>query len=582
MFRRVVVVVSVSVALSFACGGNKGSEDAGTGGGSGGGIVGGGAGGGGIIGQLTIDDFCTQYAQAYCDNLVRCGQFDPAAAEGCRTFLNNYQCNEIKESVRRGAESYDSTKAVGCLNAIVGQLQSSCGNGLSVSSTDCQDFIQPAAGSGATCVSSSNCTVEGQTCAGTGCTTTCQDWGALNQPCNYGSCKQGFWCDKTANLCKAPQAAGSTCNSVDTSYNPQCDKSSYCDTTQGKCIALPGPTQACRTSYPQCDQATSYCTFNGTAYVCTAFVANGSGCSYDGMCAPTSFCGSNGTSNVCISKRLAGEACTTSTQCQTDLHCANGTCAAKATEGGACSSSSDCASPYSCDYVTKKCAKSTSRNVGESCTGSTQYCNGSKCVGAAPSTDGGSPNLGTCTAYGPGLPCTQQYDCRSATYCDTDAGTCATSTLGVLCDSASNCQATQYCDTTSHCAARVAAGAPCETDSVCLTPYTCIRHGNDGGLGNCGTPGQAGAPCSPYGENECLQPNLCINNVCTLLGVTGHPCASGGQCFSGACVGMDMDAGVPGTCTDTYVAPGGSCVSSYDCANFECDSTTQTCGAICQ
>ncbi|MFL5319647.1 MAG: hypothetical protein ACJ790_08305 [Myxococcaceae bacterium] len=591
MRRRLPWVCVVgAVSLLLACGG-KGGVDAGTGGGAGGGFVGGAGGGGGSTGgSVSLDQFCQGYAQDYCDALIRCGQMDPNFRQGCYTFLERYQCASLKSSVTRGGSTFDAQKAATCLQAYGAALATSCNTSPSVSDPSCQDLVKPAAGPGQICTAQSDCSDQNTACSGQGCNTTCQPWGGLNQVCRYGSCSQGFWCDSASDTCKAPQQIGSNCSSGST-QNPQCVDTAYCDTTQGKCVALPGQGGTCRPGTPTC--ATNlYCSSNNT---CQPFLALDAGCNgSDPSCGPTRYCPFVNGGYHCAPRHDVNGTCASYRECLTTLRCTTtgstaGTCQPKGGEGASCQGTfGECEDTLYCDPVPKQCLKFSYADAGSPCTGIAVYCNDSVCVGAKQSTDGGAGTFGTCTVKGPGLPCTSLYDCGNATYCG-DAGTCVASTIGSPClGYAGNCANDAYCAATDGgsqgaCVPKGGMGAACPSSfsETCLDPYICFTTNFDAGTGVCGTPSPAGAPCDPRGNYQCLVPDECVNGVCTAVGLSGQRCAQSGYCYDGACGGRNPDAGVAGVC-GAYLPLGSACSTPYECQSIACDPNTNACIAACQ
>lgn len=547
----------------------------GTGGGSGGGAGGGGGGGG--VGTLTFDQFCSQFSDAYCSLLVTCKVVDPAGKADCITYFTRFVCDSSRPSVNKGYQSFDGNAGSAC----VASMQSaSCNTGTGPGDA-CNSVMAGASGQGQGCYSRSDCK-DTLTCSGTGCSKSCKSSGGLNEPCNYGFCDTGYWCDKATDTCRAPQGPGGSCS---TSWGYECDgKVAYCDTTQKLCVALPGNGQPCRSSgYPECN-STSYCDYAATPDTCRSRLSVGQQCSSTYQCVDTAFCDYSQSPWSCQPRRASGGNCTSSDQCQSGLRCQSNLCTPLAPEGQRCASGSDCQTSLSCDDVLRTCQTFAGVDAGASCTDDTRYCRGGdyNCKGAAVNPDGGVGTVGTCALKALNDPCTSHYDCPDQSFCNAGvggSGTCQAAVSGSPCSSSTNCPANHYCATSKLCSPLIAQGQPCDPRNYqsCQSPTQCKTVQADGGS-VCGEPGGANSSCLTTGSSQCKFPYECVSGLCTSVGHSGERCAQQGFCISGACSGRNADAGIPGTC-GPYFTDGQTCRDSYECASLRCE--LRTCQAAC-
>ncbi|MHB8873106.1 MAG: hypothetical protein ACYC8T_05410 [Myxococcaceae bacterium] len=548
-------------------------------GGTGGGGGGTGGGGGGI-GTVTLESYCNDFADIWCTQLTACNRTEASFKAECVTYLKKSFCGgTLAVSLAKGYRTFDSAKAAACLNESR-TASASCGGSMySADSPSCSKVFVSNSGTGGGCLDTADCKVKGNACAGTGCAKTCQPTGALGQPCIGGfNCNTGAWCDQAANLCKAPRPAGSPCTS---NYSSECDTSSYCDTTLDICTALPGNNQPCSTNYPQCSPAT-YCDYASTPSTCRTNLVLGATCSSSSACGTTAYCNYSVSPSICTVRKAAGSACSSGTECQDQLNCKAGLCVARAGEGGVCSSYGDCASNLSCDDISRTCQTYRGVDLGGTCTGTTQYCSSSRltCRGSAKNPDGGVGTVGTCQTTVVGDTCSSSTYCPPGTYCaktpaDAGTGSCQGSSLGTPCSDDDHCLAVNYCAGTA-CAARIAAGGVCSDTSSCVTPLSCKLSSPSTGV--CGEPGATGAPCLDGSFDQCKVPNECVAGICTVTMVLGARCSSYGMCLSGACQGMNPDAGVAGTC-GPLLADNAACRIWSDCESQRCEAGK--CAAPC-
>jgi hypothetical protein len=519
--------------------------------------------------------FCNEYADAYCSSMITCGQIEASFKADCVTYLKKYTCGVNEQSVTKGYQTFDKTLAATCL-ADLKAATATCG---STGSSPCSGMFKPASTTNAPCLTGGDCVDANAACVGTGCAKTCQIAGTLGLPCIGGySCQTGSWCDQAANICKAPQPAGSACT---TSYGSECDGNSYCDTIQKKCVALPGVGVACRsTGYPSCNSST-YCDYATTPAQCKAFLTTGQACSSSTPCGPNGYC-SYVAPTGCQPRKPVSAACSLTSECQQNLKCTGGFCAAQSPTGGPCASTGDCVSATYCDTVTRTCQVYKSVAIGGTCTDSTLYCSSSSaiCRGAVKNPDGGVGTTGTCQNTAVGDSCAYYYGCPQGATClktpaDAGTGTCTTSVVGSPCSSSQNCPTGNYCATTG-CAPMTAAGLPCSNTSQCVSPAACRFNSPDAGV--CTLPGGQGASCDGGSSSECKALLECIGGVCSPTMTTGAPCSSYGMCLAGACDGANPDAGIRGTC-GAYRAEGAPCSTYIECASSNCSAGK--CAAVC-
>lgn len=549
----------------------------GGGAGGGGGGSGGGAGGGGGGSGLTFEQFCSQWLDATCSRLISCKQAEASAKADCLSVLGRYYCDYWRASFQKGYLTFDGAAGSRCLSevsaAACDKYMNRCG----------EAAVRPNSDLGQGCLDDMDCKPgpggASARCAGSGCGMTCQLAGVLNGPCLGGYCFPGAWCDRTANLCRAPQPAGSSCTS-----SSGCDGNSYCDTVQELCVALPTDGQPCRTGSPRCAEST-WCDYSANPDICRAKLGAGMSCSSSDACLSTAFCDFSKSPAICELRRGQGGSCTSLSQCQDGLRCSQNLCVPLSAEGQPCRSASDCQPnlTLSCDNVLRTCLHYERVDAGAACSGNLRNCQDSyySCKGEWVNLDGGVGTLGTCLPMALNDPCRSQGECPKESYCTgsySDAGVCAAASTGSPCSYPQNCPANHYCSSTQRCAAQAAQGQPCGTSyggaSPCLSPHQCLATQADGGGRICA---ELGSPSSACIENlslqQCKFPLECLSSVCTPIGHDGERCSRSGECINGACTGRD--AGVLGTCGPLLPA-GSTCSSSYDCASHRCE------GKVCQ
>jgi hypothetical protein len=225
---------------------------------------------GGGAAPVPRDQAPTQFINAVCDNIAPCCQKSglPYDQQGCRATWDtivNEQLFSFPDTT-----TYDAAAAGACLN-LVKQAYRSCTE--VPTGGPCQQVISGKVSEGGACSNSiecaappngdascqqGKCVAEPRGKSGDGCNSTCTESpgstscfggtgggpsgpatcytndglacladgkcgpvASLGQPCDFGTCAPGSYCDTT---CKEPKAAGSPCASFD-----ECVPTAYCD-----------------------------------------------------------------------------------------------------------------------------------------------------------------------------------------------------------------------------------------------------------------------------------------------------------------------------------------------------------------
>lgn len=518
----------------------------------------------------------------YCDGFLTCGFIDSSARPPCINYFVAGDCGLSGLSIARGYATFDSQRAAACSAKVQADL-----NGCGRLGADCiGNLVRPASATGQGCVQDGDCKDPNTGCGGANvCGRVCQAAGGANQPCRSGSvCETGLFCDATST-CVAKKSAGSSCSS-----STHCDANSYCDLNQQRCIALPVSGQTCGTGFPKC-ASTAYC--DTTVNTCKSYATVGQACS-SASCGPDLYCNYSVTPAVCAARKAGGQTCSSGGECQS-YRCENNVCFTPGTLTQPCKRFDDCQSGLTCDDVTRSCEQPQSQlPAGAACTQSARYCEYQlKCKDVAENPDGGVGTAGICAQPAVGDRCAYHSDCPTASHCagsdgGQSSGTCATSTLGSWCGETYNCQAAHFCrqppldaGAAPTCAARLAAGAVCDTDeNGCAPPNHCVQSGPT--TASCAPLGGQGATCygvsGPPGAGGCKLTYECVNGKCEAAGLAGQRCLNE-SCLEGACVGMNRDAGIPGTC-GSRLTDGAACKSYNldECAGF-CDEKTSSCAS---
>nr|Q52085.1 RecName: Full=Cell-cell adhesion glycoprotein 64; Short=Gp64; AltName: Full=Contact site 1; Flags: Precursor [Heterostelium pallidum]BAA03637.1 gp64 [Heterostelium pallidum]BAA86631.1 gp64 [Heterostelium pallidum] len=181
---------------------------------------------------------------------------------------------------------------------------------------------------GAVCDATANICEEGTVCIkpnSTAANTICFVLPTLNEDCSGPlACADSYYCNTTSKICVEAYylGVGESCSSEN-----QCSTSLVC--TGGKCVNEVYPLCGASNSRVGC-KAGEGCAFNGTALVCSPFIANGAACntSTSGLCHPVSSC-SNGVCTAPLTGALNSN-CTSNTDCNiaNGLYCSSGKCTA--------------------------------------------------------------------------------------------------------------------------------------------------------------------------------------------------------------------------------------------------------------
>jgi hypothetical protein len=282
---------------------------------------------------------------------------------------------------------------------------------------------------------------------------------------NYAGCANTEYCLEVDTapppyvFCEAKGANGDDCD-IDADANPHDDyecTSGFCDTSMapaedgrdGKCAARVAAGAACASHLLQQCPTTQFCSFDGTNYTCTNFLAEGVACNTPaapfGACGdPAAYC--NPATNTCHAYGDAGDPCSLDS---TYLYCANG---------------------LICDQIDLKCREPGKYADGANCESDTQCLHG-WCSGITQSEQ-------YCLSY----PTPRPAECR---------GTCATPIGdGKACDGSdttkNRCVVTDYCkypddDFAGKCVKRLTAGQKCAprfTGADCLNSISPSNNGN--------------------------------------------------------------------------------------------------------
>ncbi len=590
---KLAVACCTALLILAGCGSNGGNKDGGggSGGDSGSGNGAGGSGGGitlqdGGSPPVTIDNWCTAFADAWCEFEKTCQSLDTTNVAACKAQAMK-DCDYQVKKAKAGTRAYSDTQAAACLNQLKAKecaaafYDTGFFGWYPTTPPNCADdaVFAPAGTTGSKCEDSSDC--DAGFCFGaTGSCKTCSPAKTTGQSC-YASadCVKGLSCifpaGSAVGACQTPPPLAFPPTACGGSTGVSCSPDAgFCPST----IVFDGGTQ----------------TFYGANRVCTAYRNKGQACQFSSHCAGASFC--NPDAGICETKHVAGESCSYTSPvipCDSDA----GFCPDKLTDGGF-------------EYGVPNQVCLNYRAVGQSCLFNAD-CNA--LTGFCPSlqTDGG-------TFYGPQRNCyafrNEFESCTSSTHCkggmtckSTDGGTqlsCITVVKkpdGAPCSSSVDCTSGVCSGSTSPAVPMTCgykpSGEPCGKHSDC---------GNDGGMlckgyrpatrdagavaGACGAYSADGQPCtneSVY-HDSCANkaPNsTCLGGTCKLVPAFSIP--AGGECddFSQCVATHRCDFADPVTYQGTCVArlPVGSpCMGTPDCQDgLECQQDATSGDMMC-
>jgi hypothetical protein len=253
--------------------------------------------GGGSAKQMTVSDFCTQYAAAVCNFTSRCGQSPTLTdCEDAETTLCNANATSAQAA---GVRAFTPANVAKCVNATTSMVKMTAAitpTVMSTTSDDCNYVFQGSVASGMPCTSKYDCkggegsaicdkgvcAAPATKAAGAGCS----DAGAI--------CAAGSFCTKGTNsfyTCVAKGAAGATCDAA-----TPCLESLRCG-ADGKCTDRIAAGGTC-TSNDDCVTAAPYCDVYA-GYICDTgllFAPGSSSCTnFDKGTAPPNVTGTGGS-----------------------------------------------------------------------------------------------------------------------------------------------------------------------------------------------------------------------------------------------------------------------------------------------
>jgi len=281
----------------------------------------------GADGGIAIDHFSAEAEDAFCDNLVRCGDYPDK--DTCKTVV--YARNQLIADVQTGKIVYNGAAAADCLQSMRGfgcrlstkpPIPASCDAIFRGTVADAGACLEDEA-----CVSGhcnlESCTADQMCCAG-----VCEARIPLGGACRaFETCVVGTFCQQDeitgAGFCVMPIAAGQPCRPG----FDECADNLYCfggpSGAPSTCGTLPAEGQPCGGGSSICDDNQDIC--DSTTHVCTPRVALGGNCA-SGIC--QSFATCDPTSKTCVVRGRVGSSCTDSESCVAGLRCAGGVCTA--------------------------------------------------------------------------------------------------------------------------------------------------------------------------------------------------------------------------------------------------------------
>ena len=254
-------------------------------------------------GSLTPTQFQQQEASAYCTYYVRCGLYADQAS--CLANANTTPDSAVFDAINAGKVTWNGGDAQSCLDAIESLSCDQTSMGARVEPSACLNIVTGVAATGSACEQDAEC-VSGEcaltTCGSACCPGTCTgsaSTGAVGEPCIEGdTCAAGNWCDEsdTGSICQALVASGSACQaSASCPYGQGCGG--------GICKVLPQVGQPCPDNV--CADIGAYC---GSAGTCLAYGLSGAACGSGTECSPFETCDT--TSGKCAALPTVGQPCT--------------------------------------------------------------------------------------------------------------------------------------------------------------------------------------------------------------------------------------------------------------------------------
>ncbi|HEX5058199.1 MAG TPA: Dickkopf N-terminal cysteine-rich domain-containing protein [Kofleriaceae bacterium] len=311
---------------------------------------------------VAINQIKSAYQDAYCQYLVRCGQFpDQAACVGANLSSSFSLDPNIVASVLAGKTIYNGGAVKACFAALA---QRSCDK-TSASARSvplaCRDFLRGTLGAGQACLLDEECV--SQQCVG-------------SQPdisCAMGSCLG----DTPPAIQLA--AIGEQCTTTE-----GCVEGAYCDTSLLRCAAL---------------------------------LDSGMPCTNNGECNYGLGCGGATGARTCKLLPTEGEPCPDFLCREDGQYCnPNGVCAKVGLPPATCTSNAECSLYYPCDFTTSTGMCKQGPGLDQSCSGT------NRCFAVGTFCDS---STFMCVAVRPiGGACSNDTQCESE-FCDFDAGMCA-------------------------------------------------------------------------------------------------------------------------------------------------------------
>ena len=457
---------------------------------------------------------------------------------------------------------------------------------------DCQPGTDPCPGQA--------CDEPSDTCVACLVDADCSDGVACNgaEVCTGGTCQPGtpVVCDDgqacTTDTCTEPSGACAfTPNDAACSDGLFCNGEEVCNPVTG-CES--GPTVDCSGVVAECGDG--FC--NETTDACDAFPTDalcddGLFCNGVEQCDPSNTCqagtpidcddGFNCTSDSC------NEAADTCNHTPDDALCQDG---AFCNGAEICDPLAGCQAgpPVDCsDGV--GCTIDTCNETTDACESAPDdalcddgaFCNGDETCDALLDCQAGAPP--DCSD---GVGCTVEA-------CDETLDACTQTPVDALCDDGAFCNGVEVCDPVLDCQA--GAAVDCDDGFVCTTD-TCDEVGdvcvNDASGCICGdglpAPGeQCDPPATQGGDPACGDDCLFIcgngvvgDSICS-AGIVGAACGTNADCDvlggDGVCFVEECEPPGPETCNNGIDDDGDGFI---DCADVDCQSSQETCGANCQ
>lgn len=406
-----------------------------------------------------------------------------------------------------------------------------------------------------------------------------------------GECDVAEQCDGASTQCPidAFAAKGTACTADSLPCTLEiCDGNGACTHPAGN------SGKVCRTSIGECDPQET-CDGSSTACPANGFLPAGTACTDDGVICTTDKCNASGAcahvagnkgveckaaSGVCDLAETCdgvsvacpanvtkpdGTSCANANVCDGSEVCKGGTCTAGTPLS--CDDKNDCTVDLACDSATgcQHTAKAdgTACNDNDACNGTSDTCQGGKCVGTGQGCDDGNDcttdtcSSGTCShsSKGDGTACSDNNACTKGDQCV--SGKCQ-SGAALNCDDGNPCTTDPACDTQLGCVPKpVQDGTSCADTDKCDGEEKC-----QGGVCQRGTP------------LSCADTDPCTTDSCDpATGCKFTAASNGSSCSDGkACNGAE-------TCQAGVCQPGLglNCDDKNPCTVDSCDDATGGC-----